>query len=142
MKLSTLAPLLLLTACTVDPTSVHEGDIHLGVAVGADGTSPTFTVEVKVENRSELSLYVIDYCGDTVVPRLERLEHEEWVMVPHASPCRELNRLPIILGRGMTVTGVATVHEPGLYRARIRVASGLGITPTWDTVSREFEVTT
>jgi hypothetical protein len=138
MRIRGLATLLLLSACTGDPSGIRPGDVAMSVAVDADAP-PEHNVEVRVENRGEQAVYVMDYCGDIVTPRFQRRTGGGWVDAPYGPvPCLAMLTPPIEVAPGAAVVRSLLIDEPGRYRSivRLRPRENDAIT----TVREEFTV--
>jgi hypothetical protein len=120
MILRRLLPLLLLAACTGDPSGVERADVDLSVSVDANAPAPQNNVHVQVRNESDRTLYVINACGN-IATLLERREGGRWVPAPAGLVCFAAYTPPIELAPDAAVSSSIPVREAGRYRSTVRV---------------------
>jgi hypothetical protein len=138
MKLFRLLPLLLVAACTGDPSGIGSGDVRMAVSVDAAAPEPEPNVVVEIENRSDRTLYVYRDCGNIAAGGIERRVAGGWVDAPYPILCFGYTP-PVELAPGESTRSSVPVHEPGLYRSTVRVATSLE-TVEPDAVRKEFTV--
>lgn len=127
MKLHRLLPLLVLAACAEDPVAVDlvPGDVVMTSWIDQSAASPAPNVRIYVRNESRHTVYVADYCGDALVPRLERRQGEQWVPADGGlGGCLAVATPPIELSPGETVSRWIALHDAGQYRSTVRVTPG------------------
>lgn len=122
MRLHRLLGLLLLAACDGDPAGISPDQVSFTAEVDETAPPPEENVEIRVQNLGNRTLYVLDHCGDTVTPALERRQGAQWVLISIGAPCFAMVTPPIELGPGGLAQGSHAVHEPGHYRLRVQVA--------------------
>lgn len=139
MRLNRLFALLFLAACDGDPSGIGSGDVLLTASVDESAAQTEHNVDLRVENRGDRTLYVADNCAGVITPSYERRVGGSWVEVGYGIPCFDSFYEPVEVQPGAAATGYVAIHEPGVYRMRVRVAASPS-TVEYELVYGEFTV--